>query len=181
LGCVRRSFAIEPPRCRIETGLQHGGYCRPHLAVQSTPNFVITDGLRLSDFAIISPAPLWPARLHWACPMMASIQSINSANGPPVAAKSCSRSYHDHGSSEKLTRNRAMNRPASVRPNLKHSVAGWSVKRAETLDGDKSQPLDRLIANGFVEQACGHSVTKYQHTAKTELLFTKLCVGISGG
>jgi hypothetical protein len=60
-------------------------------------------------------------------------------------------------------------------------VAGWSVKRAETLDGDKSQALDRLIANGFVEQASGHSVTKYQHTAKTDLLFTQLCVGISGG
>jgi hypothetical protein len=60
-------------------------------------------------------------------------------------------------------------------------VAGWSVKRAETLDGDKSQALDRLIADGFVERASGHSVTKYQHTAKTELLFTQLCVGISGG
>ena len=35
--------------------------------------------------------------------------------------------------------------------------------------------------NGFVELANGHSVTKYQHTAKTELLFAQLCVGISGG
>ena len=60
-------------------------------------------------------------------------------------------------------------------------VAGWSVKRAENLDADKRPALDRLIANGFVEQANGHSITKYQHTAKTELLFTQLCVGISGG
>ena len=60
-------------------------------------------------------------------------------------------------------------------------VAGWSVKRAENLDADKRFALDRLIANGFVEQANGHSVTKYQHTAKTDLLFTQLCVGISGG
>jgi hypothetical protein len=60
-------------------------------------------------------------------------------------------------------------------------VAGWSVKQAENLDADKRLALDRLIANGFVEQANGHSITKYQHTAKTELLFTQLCVGISGG
>ena len=60
-------------------------------------------------------------------------------------------------------------------------VAGWSVKRVENLDADKRLALDRLIANGFVEQANGHSVTNYQHTAKTELLFTQLCVGISGG
>ena len=60
-------------------------------------------------------------------------------------------------------------------------VAGWSVKRVENLDADKRLALDRLIANGFVEHASGHSVTNYQHTAKTELLFTQLCVGISGG
>ena len=60
-------------------------------------------------------------------------------------------------------------------------VTGWSVKRVENLDADKRLALDRLIANGFVEQASGHSVTNYQHTAKTELLFTQLCVGISGG
>jgi hypothetical protein len=60
-------------------------------------------------------------------------------------------------------------------------VAGWSVKQAENLDADKRLALDRLIANGFLEQANGHSITKYQHTAKTELLFTQLCVGISGG
>ena len=60
-------------------------------------------------------------------------------------------------------------------------VAGWSVKQAENLDADKRLALDRLTANGFVEQANGHSITKYQHTAKTELLFTQLCVGISGG
>jgi len=60
-------------------------------------------------------------------------------------------------------------------------VAGWSVKQAENLDADKRLALDRLVANGFVEQANAHSVTEYQHTAKTELLFTQLCVGISGG
>ena len=51
-------------------------------------NFIIIDGLRLSDLAITSPAPLWPAKLHWAWPTMVSIQFMNSANGPPVAAKS---------------------------------------------------------------------------------------------
>jgi hypothetical protein len=60
-------------------------------------------------------------------------------------------------------------------------VAGWSVKKAESLDRDKQQALDRLIANGFVQQANGRSVAKYQHTAKADLLFTQLCVGISGG
>ena len=60
-------------------------------------------------------------------------------------------------------------------------VAGWSVKHAENLGADKRLAVDRLIANGFVEQAHGRSITKYQHTAKTELLFTQLCVGISGG
>jgi hypothetical protein len=60
-------------------------------------------------------------------------------------------------------------------------AAGWSLKQAESLNTDKRLVLDRLIANGFVEQANGHSVSKYQHTAKTELLFTQLCVGISGG
>jgi hypothetical protein len=51
----------------------------------------------------------------------------------------------------------------------------------KNLDADKRLTLDRLIANGFVEQANGHSVANYRHTAKTELLFTQLCVGISGG
>ena len=45
-------------------------------------------------------------------------------------------------------------------------VAGWSLKRLENLDADKRLALDRLIANGFVEEANGHSVVKYQHTAK---------------
>jgi hypothetical protein len=48
------------------------------------------------------------------------------------------------------------------------------------LETSKRQALDRLIANGFVEPAAD-SITKYQHTAKTELLFAQLCVGISGG
>jgi hypothetical protein len=60
-------------------------------------------------------------------------------------------------------------------------VGGWGVKGAENLDADKRRALDRLIANGFVESADKISLTKYQHTAKTELLFAQLCVGISGG
>ena len=60
-------------------------------------------------------------------------------------------------------------------------VGGWSLKSATNLDADRRQALDRLIANGFVEPADKLSVTKYQHTAKTELLFAQLCVGISGG
>ena len=60
-------------------------------------------------------------------------------------------------------------------------VGGWGVKQAENLDADKRLVLDRLIANGFVQRVNGHAVSRYQHTAKTELLFTQLCVGISGG
>lgn len=60
-------------------------------------------------------------------------------------------------------------------------VAGQSRKKAESLGGDKRLALDRLIANGFVKQANGRSATEYQRTAKAELLFTQLCVGISGG
>jgi hypothetical protein len=37
-------------------------------------------------------------------------------------------------------------------------VAGWNAKRAGTLDADKRQAIDRLIANGFIEQANGHSL-----------------------
>ena len=59
-------------------------------------------------------------------------------------------------------------------------VAGRSVKQAENLDADKCLALDRLIANGFVQRANGHAISRYQHTAKTELLFAQLCVGISG-
>jgi hypothetical protein len=60
-------------------------------------------------------------------------------------------------------------------------VAGWSAKRAASLDTDKRQVLDRLIANGFIQPVAEPALTKYQHTAKTELLFAQLCVGISGG
>jgi len=60
-------------------------------------------------------------------------------------------------------------------------VAGWSLKRLENLDADKRLALNRLIANGYVEEAGEYAVTKYHHTAKTEMLFTQLCVGISGG
>lgn len=60
-------------------------------------------------------------------------------------------------------------------------VGGWSPKLAENANAEKLQSIDRLIASGFVELANGHSITRYRHTAKTELLFTQLCVGISGG
>jgi hypothetical protein len=60
-------------------------------------------------------------------------------------------------------------------------VAGWSVKRAANLAVDKKQALDRLIAHGYVAPADGSSIATYQHTAKTEVLFAQLCVGISGG
>ena len=33
-------------------------------------------------------------------------------------------------------------------------VAGWSVKKAESLDRGRQQALDRLIANGFRCNAC---------------------------
>jgi hypothetical protein len=59
-------------------------------------------------------------------------------------------------------------------------VAGWGLKWTANPELGKRQALDRLIANGFVEPAVD-SVTKYQHKAKTELLFAQLCVGISGG
>jgi hypothetical protein len=58
-------------------------------------------------------------------------------------------------------------------------VGGWGVKLAANLDADKKQALDQLIAEGFVEPAAERSVAKYQHTAKTEVLFAQLCVGIS--
>ena len=60
-------------------------------------------------------------------------------------------------------------------------VSGWSVKRSANLDADKTQAFDRLIANGFVEPVDEPFLKKYEHTAKTELLFAQLCVGISGG
>jgi len=60
-------------------------------------------------------------------------------------------------------------------------VAGWSVKRVPNLAVDKQQALDRLIAHGYVAPAEGSSLATYQHTAKTEVLFAQLCVGISGG
>jgi hypothetical protein len=53
-------------------------------------------------------------------------------------------------------------------------------KWATNLETDKRRALDRLITNGFLQPAA-QSITKYQHTAKTELLFAQLCVGISGG
>ncbi len=60
-------------------------------------------------------------------------------------------------------------------------VSGWSMKWAENLSSDKRMALDHLIAEGFVEPKDELSFTKYQHTAKTEILFAQLCVGISGG
>jgi hypothetical protein len=60
-------------------------------------------------------------------------------------------------------------------------VAGWSVKQAANLGVDKRQALDRLIPHGYVAPADSFSLATYQHTAKTEVLFAQLCVGISGG
>jgi hypothetical protein len=55
-------------------------------------------------------------------------------------------------------------------------VGGWGGKWAtNNLQTDKKQALDRLIANGFIKPATD-SVTKCQHTEKTELLFAQLCV-----
>jgi hypothetical protein len=58
-------------------------------------------------------------------------------------------------------------------------VAGRSVRQAENLDAHKRLVLDRLIAN--VQKANGQAIARYQTTAKTELLFSQLCIGISGG
>ena len=55
------------------------------------------------------------------------------------------------------------------------------MKWAENLTTDKRLALDHLIANGFVEPTAELCDTKYHFTAKTELLFAQLCVGISGG
>jgi hypothetical protein len=60
-------------------------------------------------------------------------------------------------------------------------VSGWSMKWAGNISADKRVALDHLIAEGFVEPKDEFSFTKYQHTAKTEILFAQLCVGISGG
>jgi hypothetical protein len=59
-------------------------------------------------------------------------------------------------------------------------VGGWGAKWTTNVKTDKRPALERLIANGFIE-AAADSLTKYQHTEKTELLFAQLCVGISGG
>ena len=61
-------------------------------------------------------------------------------------------------------------------------VSGWGVKkRAENPGAAKKQAFSRLIAQGYVEPAQEPSAIRYQHTAKTEVLFAQLCVGISGG
>ena len=61
-------------------------------------------------------------------------------------------------------------------------VSGWGVKKwAENPGAAKKQALSRLIAQGYVEPAQEPSAIRYQHTAKTEILFAQLCVGISGG
>jgi hypothetical protein len=61
-------------------------------------------------------------------------------------------------------------------------VSGWGVKKwAENPGLAKKQALNRLIAHGYVEPVHEASATRYQHTAKTELLFAQLCVGLSGG
>jgi hypothetical protein len=61
-------------------------------------------------------------------------------------------------------------------------MSGWGVKKwAENPGTAKKQALDRLIAHGYVEPVHETPATRYQHTAKTEVLFAQLCVGISGG
>ena len=61
-------------------------------------------------------------------------------------------------------------------------VSGWGVKKwAENPGAAKKHALSSLIAQGYVEPAQEPSVIRYQHTAKTEILFAQLCVGISGG
>jgi hypothetical protein len=61
-------------------------------------------------------------------------------------------------------------------------VSGWGVKKwAENPGAAEKQALSRLIAQGYVEPAQEPSATRYRHTAKTEILFAQLCVGISGG
>jgi hypothetical protein len=60
-------------------------------------------------------------------------------------------------------------------------MSGWGAKWGQTLDDNKQQALNRLIAIGFVELANERSLTKYQNTAKASLLLSELCVGISGG
>ena len=61
-------------------------------------------------------------------------------------------------------------------------MSGWGIKKwAENPGAAKKQSLDRLIAQGYVEPVHDASATRYQHTAKTEILFAQLCVGISGG
>lgn len=57
-------------------------------------------------------------------------------------------------------------------------VSGWGVENASAA---KKKALDRLIAHGYVEPLREPSATRYRHTAKTEILFAQLCVGISGG
>jgi hypothetical protein len=60
-------------------------------------------------------------------------------------------------------------------------MGGWSVKKwAENPAAIKKQTLDRLIADGYVETVQEEAATNYRHTTKTELLFARLCVGISG-
>jgi hypothetical protein len=58
-------------------------------------------------------------------------------------------------------------------------VSRHRAKMVRDLDARKPT-LDRLIASGFVELENGHSLTDYRPTAKTDLLFTQLCTGISG-
>jgi hypothetical protein len=57
-------------------------------------------------------------------------------------------------------------------------VSGWGVQHASAA---KKQAFDRLIAQGYIEPAQEATGTTYRHTAKTEILFAQLCVGISGG
>jgi hypothetical protein len=60
-------------------------------------------------------------------------------------------------------------------------VGGKNKRWDANLIEDQKQALDHLIANGFVKPTDRHPFVKYKPTGKTEMLFTQLCTGVSGG
>ena len=61
-------------------------------------------------------------------------------------------------------------------------VSGWGLEKwSENPNAAKTQALNHLIARGYVEPGHNASAVRYYPTAKTEILFAQLCVGISGG
>jgi hypothetical protein len=65
--------------------------------------------------------------------------------------------------------------------NLWDMVGGKNKKWDANLNADKKLALDHLIPEDFVDPTDQGSLTKYQHTGKTEMLFAQLCTGVSGG